>query len=244
MVGRVGDDPAGRSLVAGMVSEGIDVSAIGTDLGAATGLAVITLDDTAENAIVVSPGANANLSIADIDAAAGLIASAPLLLMQLEVPLDVVVRAADLANGIVVLNPAPARSLPGHLLERADVLIPNRSELSVLAGGAELSDLEKVVAAARSLTVATVIVTLGSQGSVGVSGDRTCAVEAPSVDAVDTVGAGDAFCAAVADAFARGAGLREAMEWATDAAALAVTRHGAQAAMPSRGEVLAFRSGG
>ena len=241
MVGRVGADDTGAALVAGMAAEGIDTSCITIDPDAGTGLAVITLDDAGENAIVVSPGANARLSAKDIEAATGVISSAAAVLLQLEIPLDAVQRAVELATGLVVLNPAPAQRLPRDLLDRVDVLIPNRSELGRLAGLPEPATSEEVAAAARAVG-GTVIVTLGSAGALAISDGRVYEVMPPLVEVVDTVGAGDAFCAGVADALSRGLDLEGALDWAISVGALAVTKEGAQPSMPTREAVLAFRA--
>lgn len=241
MVGRVGDDNFGSALIGGMAGDGVDTAHIGVDPEAGTGLAVITLDDDAENAIVVSPGANGRVTPADVEAAAGVIGRADAVLLQLEIPLNSVVRAAELATGVVVLNPAPARELPAQLLSNVGVLVPNRSELALLAQTSVPETIEAVVGAARSLDM-TVVVTLGSDGAVAVRGDEFHHVPAPRVEAVDTVGAGDAFCAGLTDAITRGSELREAVEWAVLVGALAVTKQGAQPSMPTREEVLFFAS--
>ncbi len=243
MVGRVGDDDFGRALVAGMAAEGVDTSHVATDAAAGTGLAVITLDDAAENSIVVSQGANALVSPADVEAAARPISTASVVLVQLEIPLAAVMRAAELATGLFVLNPAPARVLPPELLARVDVLVPNRSELGLLAGVPEPAGRDEVVAAASALG-GIVVVTLGSAGAMAVSDGRVIEVPPPFVEAIDTTGAGDAFCAGIADALDRGDDLERALHWAVQVGALAVTREGAQPSMPRRAEVLAFAASG
>ena len=243
MVGRVGDDAAGRTLLSGLTADGVDISGVQIDDEVGTGIALITLDDDAENAIVVSPGANGRVTAADVDAAADRVERAAVLLVQLEVPIEAVIRAVEIARGTVVLNPAPARPLPNDLLERVDILIPNRSELAVLAGAAaEPSSPAEVIAAAASLHgPAAIVVTLGADGALVVDGDEEpVAVPAPIIKPVDTVGAGDAFCGALADALARGNDLPAACQWAVNAGAVAATRRGAQPSLPTAAEVAAM----
>jgi ribokinase len=239
MVGRVGDDEAGRALRAGLAADGVDVSSVHVDDRVGTGLALITVDDAAENAIVVSSGANARMTAADVTAAADQVRHAAVVLVQLEIPVEAVVRAVELAAGLVVLNPAPARPLPDELFDRVDVLVPNRSELALLAGGDEPATPAEVVAAARRLrTSAAVVVTLGADGALVVAGDAApVVIAAPLIEPVDTVGAGDAFCGALADALARGEDLVAGCRWAVAAGASAATRPGAQPSLPTAAEV-------
>ncbi len=240
LVGSIGDDTFGHALRYGLETEGVDVRHVRVDREAETGVAVITLDADAENSIVVVPGANGRVSRGDVDAAAGVIEATPVVLLQLEIPLDAVLTAAALARGTVILNPAPARPLPASLLERADILVPNRSELGVLAGVAEPRTIDDVAAAAARLGHAAVVVTLGAGGALVRSGGDTRVVAAPQVDAVDTTGAGDAFCGALADAIASGLSLDEATRRGVAAGALAVTTDGAQPSMPSKAAVEAL----
>ena len=242
MVGRVGDDAAGTSLRGGLVAEDIDVRNVAIDPERATGTALITVDDEAENAIVVSSGANAAMSVADVTAAGDVIATAQVVLLQLEIPIEAVVAAASIASGTVVLNPAPATSLPDELLREVEVLVPNQGELAHLNGGP--GDVEQ---AAQRLAVdgRVVVVTLGAAGAYAARSDGGGHLApAPRVDARDTVGAGDCFCGALGAALARGDSLEAAMRFATHAAAIAVTRPGAQAAMPHLDEVRAFLGDG
>lgn len=215
-------------------SEGIDVSHVVRDPDAGTGLAVITVEDGGENSIVVSPGANARLSVDDVEAAAGLLAGATVVLLQLEVPRDAVYRAAELAGGTVILNPAPAAELPAGLTDHVDVLVPNRSELAFYAGAdGDVAD--------RAAALGTrVVVTLGAGGALVVAGGAATHVAAPAIDAVDATAAGDAFCGALADATTRGLDLVAATRWAVAAGAAAATRAGAQASLPSAADVAAL----
>jgi ribokinase len=236
MVGRVGDDEYGTTLIEGLSSEGVDTSQVGVDLSSPTGLAVITVDEQAENTIVVSPGANMKLRPGHLDQE--LIAGASVVLSQLEVPVDTVTYAARLSTGTFVLNPAPGRALPEELLDRVGVLIPNRSELGALTGRREPETIAEVADAAGALRVAgSVVVTLGSDGALLVQDDDVVVVPAPPVAAVDPTGAGDAFCGAMAHGLSASMDLEESVRRAVVAGALATTRPGAQSAMPRTAEV-------
>lgn len=239
MVGRVGDDEHGPGLRDGLAAEGIDVSGVSLDPNVPTGLALITVDGNAENTIVVSPGANATLAPEHLPN--GLVGGASVVLTQLEIPLDMVAVAARMCTGLFLLNPAPAASLSGELLGRVDVLIPNRSELATLASVEEPTDISEAVnAVARLHRAGPTVVTLGGEGALIVEGGESLHVPAAEVNSVDTTGAGDAFCGALADSLARGLGLEAAVERAVIAGAIATTRSGAQSAMPNDREVAAF----
>jgi ribokinase len=223
-VGRVGDDDAGRRLREGLAAEGVDVTHVRVDPDAPTGMALIAVDGAGENTIVVSPGANARVGAADVEAARDVLAGAAVTLVQHEVPDDAVAAAIAGAGGTVVLNPAPARPIAAPV----DVLVPNRGELEALAGRAG-----DPIALARSLDAArAVVVTLGSEGAAVIEGSRVERIPAPRVDAVDTTGAGDAFCGALAQALDAGADLVEAARWAVRAAAASVTKPGAEGGLP------------
>ena len=245
MVGRVGDDGFGAQQLANLSGLGIDVSHIRRDPGAATGVALIAVDEGGQNSIILASGANMRLAPADVEAAEEAIASAALLLLQLEVPLEVVEQAAALAraHGVtVVLNPAPARELPPSLLRQVDFLIPNESETALLTG-VQVEDMEAARQAAtrlRTAGVGTVILTLGERGALLV--DRMQATHIPGfqVEVVDTTAAGDAFVGGFAVALAEKQSLTEAVRFANAAGALAVTRLGAQPSLPTRVEVEAF----
>jgi ribokinase len=244
LIGRVGADGDGTSYLRALVAEGVDVEGVSVDIDVPTGQAFVFLGEDAENAIAVIPGANGNLSAEDVAAASDLLDRASVALAQLEVPLDAVKAAAQLCRGTFVLNPAPAKRLGQELLSRVDVIVPNRSELALLVGEAELTDVGGVIRQARRLRgPGAVVVTMGGEGAVLVNGDRELRIPAPEVDAVDTTGAGDAFCAALADALARGEALEEAVRWAVAAGAAAVTRVGAQTALPTADQVRGLAGG-
>ncbi len=226
-VGRVGADEAGAVLLAGLASEGVDTRWVAVDGAVPSGMAMITVDASGENSIVVVPGANHALDTRDVERARDALAHAAVTMLQLEVPLEAVARAAELAAGIVVLNPAPARSLPSGLLGSVDVLVPNEHELEVLVGSGDPE-------AARELDVQTVVVTLGADGAVIVTADELLAVPAPPVDAVDTTGAGDAFCGALAWALSQGRAIEDAVEVAVEVGAAATTARGARGGVPPR----------
>lgn len=236
MVGRVGADGFGTALRDGLADTGVDVSCVIVDDEVGSGLALINVDDSGENAISVSPGANARVSVFDVEGARGMIESASIVLLQLEVPLPAVTRAASLARGTVILNPAPAATLPEELLGHVDILVPNETELALLAGTGTRTE-DEVVAAARTLPVADVVVTLGARGALVVSRTEVKRVPPVAVVPVDTTGAGDAFCGALAAEMARGAYVQAAARFAGKVAAFAVTRRGAQASMPRRDEL-------
>jgi ribokinase len=228
-VGRVGDDDAGRRLRDGLAAEGVDVTHVRVDADAPTGVALIAVDRAGENTIVVSSGANARVSATDVEAARDVLANAAVTLVQHEVPEDAVAAAIASAGGTVVLNPAPARPIVAPV----DVLVPNRGELEALVGRAgDPVELARGLEAARA-----VVVTLGSEGAVVVEGDLVERTPAPKVDAVDTTGAGDAFCGALAQALDAGADLVEAARWAVRAAAASVATPGAQGGLPRRADV-------
>lgn len=244
MIGRVGDDESGRSLLARLEEAGVITSAVSIDPDHATGLAIITLDDAAENTIVVSPGANAHLSVAEIEASKVVLQEAAVTLVQLEVPLATVAATMAVAGGLMILNPAPAVSLPIELLTRVDVLVPNRSELASLTGTEEARTSGEAAEQAHSLRgPKAVVVTLGPEGAVLVQNGETTHVVAPTVVPRDTTGAGDAFCGALADALARGETIADAIRWAVHAGAFAATLPGAIASLPSAADIDSLMNG-
>ena len=237
MVGRVGSDDAGRTLRTALQEAGVDCRYLAVDGLAPSGLALIGVDRSGDNTIIVSPGANGRVGPDDVVAAASLLASAAVTLVQLEVPAMAVEAAVAASGGTVVLNPAPASLLSSALLERVDVLVPNRIELAQLAGSAEAGGLAAVEEMARGLPVPTVVVTLGADGALLVAGGDAVVLPAPPVEAVDTTGAGDAFCGAIAEALARGVAIDEAAARAVHAGSLATTRRGAQPSLPTGAQV-------
>lgn len=244
MIGRVGDDDWGRESTRSLADEGIDVSMVGVDRERATGIALITIDSTAENTIVVSAGANTGLGPDEVAAHADAIASAGVVLAQLEVPLETAAAVGSLVQGVFCLNPAPAHPLPAKVLDGVDVLIPNRSELALLAGVESITSPEEAIEAAISLRPGrSTVVTLGAEGAVLVEGNSSSHYPPYQVKAVDPTGAGDAFCGALAASISAGSSLSDAVRVASAAGALAVTRAGARAGMPDREQVESLIAG-
>ena len=241
-IAKVGRDMFGDNAVAGYEKEGIDTRTILRDDTAPSGIALITVDAQAKNSIVVVPGANNNLSTADVDALRDKIESAQYLLMQLETPVAVVAYAAETARraGVkVILNPAPAAELPAGLLDGLYMITPNRTEAQMLTG-IEISDWESAEQAAQALIgkgVQHVVLTLGSQGALVCDGRSFARIPARKVKAVDTTAAGDTFNGAMCVALSEGASLSDAVRFASRASAIAVTRLGAQASIPYRKEL-------
>lgn len=236
-VARVGADELGEAAVARLAAEGIDVNRVERDPDQATGVALIMVGEGGENAISVAPGANALLSVEDVETARAVIESADVLLTQLETPLPAVERAATIASAAgvtVILNPAPARRLPDSLLALVDVLTPNEGEAAYLSGEA------RPAAAASKLRdhgATTVVVTLGAEGALIVAEGREASVPGFPVTAVDTTAAGDAFSGSLAVSLAEGLDLALAVRRACAAGALATTVHGARPSLPVRAQV-------
>jgi len=240
MVGCVGDDEAGRDLLAALAADGVDHARVRVAGDAPSGTALILVSDDGENQIVVSPGANARLTPGDVAAAEATLAAAAVTLLQLEVPLETVAAAAGTAGGRVVLNPAPVRPLPDDLLGRVDVLVPNRVELAQLTGGPAPDTVEEAARLAGRLPARAVVVTLGADGALVVEDGQASHVPAVPVRPVDTTAAGDAFCGGLADALAGGADLQEAARRAVRVAAAACLRRGAQASLPTPADLAAL----
>ncbi|MEM1434249.1 MAG: ribokinase [Pseudomonadota bacterium] len=240
LVACIGDDAYGREALAGFEADGIDVSGVTVLSDARTGAALIFIDDQGENCIGISAEANAALAIERVEAASMQIAAADWLLMQLEVPLPAVQRAVEIAKAAgtrVALNPAPAAGpLPSALLQQVDLLTPNQTEARTLLPDSVQTD-EAAARALLALGVGTVIVTQGAAGALLVEPAGTTPVPGIAARVVDTVGAGDCFNGVLVAELARGATLPEAMAFATRAAAIAVTREGAQTSMPLRSEI-------
>jgi ribokinase len=217
----------------------VDHTFVTQDPQAATGVALIVVDDAGQNSIVVASGANMRLSPADVDAAETAVAAADVLLLQLESPLETVIRAAEAAHaqGVkVILNPAPARSLPPSLLSLVDVLIPNESETALLTDMpvGNQAEAEAAAMALRELGVGTVILTLGERGALLAGEEGTQLLPAFDVTPLDTTAAGDAFVGGFAVALAEGKAPVEAVRWGNAAGALATTQLGAQPSLPTR----------
>ena len=249
MVGRVGEDAFADVLVDNLKSSGVDTGFVQRDSNSPTGVALIVVDDAGENIIVVASGANMQVTEADVAAAEQEIASSDVLLLQLEVPLPVVTRAAQIAKANevkVILNPAPARKLPPELLQFVDVLVPNESETELLTG-IEVGSRAEYANAARQLLsagVSSVVMTLGSRGSFLASSSTDLdSIAAFNIEPIDTTAAGDAFLGGLAVTIGEGGSLPEAVRIGNAAGALAAMRFGAQTSLPSRIEVLQLIDG-
>jgi len=244
-IARVGDDDFGARALAAFEAEGIDTRFVIRAPAAPSGIALITVDERGENSISVASGANALLSAADVDAAGEAFAAADIVLVQLESPLATVeaaVREAGAKGVPVVLNPAPARELDDALLAEVSVLTPNEHEAKHLTG-ITVKDEGSARDAARRLRdrgPATVIVTLGERGVFALAAGFDEYAPAFKVEAVDTTAAGDVFNGALAVALAEKRPLPDALRFAQAAAAISVTRPGAQPSAPTRAEIETF----
>ena len=245
IVGRVGHDIFGGMLLEGLRAEKVKTEHVIRDPTTHTGVALIMVDKRGSNLIAVSSGADEKCSPSDVDAALDTISDAEVVLLQLEIPLNTVEHAINLAKRagpLVILNPAPARPLPRRMLEKVDILVPNALEACYLTK-VRVHDVPSAVKAGRrllSMGVKDVLVTLGRMGVVVVSEEETTHLRGVRVKTVDTTGAGDAFCGTLAYGLAKGMRLHDAAELANNAAALSTTRLGAQEAMPTLEELHRF----
>ena len=248
-VGRVGDDEAGGRLRHTLSRDGVDTAHLRTTRETASGCALILVDSRGQNSIVVSPGANARVTPADVDAAEKLIRSAAAVLLQLEIPLPTVRHALAMCRRLGVTSildpaPVPPRGLPRALLAAADVLTPNEPESLQLLGATPPANARRAPRpsdVARTLIsrgASTVVLKLGPRGAAAATraGDFHSA-RPYRVRAVDTTAAGDAFNGALAVAMAEGRPLPDAIDFANAAGALCCTKRGAQPALPTRAEV-------
>ena len=243
MIGCLGDDAFGDETLVALAAEGIAVEGIRRVAGISSGVALILVDAGGENCIAVASGANARLGAEDAARSAELLSPDGVLLVQLESPLETAVAAARAARGAgarVILNPAPARDLPDELLGLVSVLTPNESEAERLAGIPVHGErgLERAASALLARGVGAVVVTLGAAGAYVATAEHRESVPGRAVEARDTTGAGDVFSGALAVALAEGQPVRDAVRFANAAAAISVTRDGAQPAAPFRAEIL------
>ena len=238
LLARVGDDAHGRLLLDSQRAAGVDTVGVLVG-GAPTGVALITVDPSGDNSIVVSPGANGKLTPEDVRAAVSLFHASRVVSAQLEIPLETVVEVVrSLAPGSrFVLNPSPPRPLPTEVLAACDPLIVNEHEARVIAGGSLDGSPEDWAMALLALGPRSVVITLGAEGALVASADRTARIPAVKVEAVDTTGAGDAFTAALAWRLGLGEPAPEAAAYAARVGAAAVTKEGAQVSFPTAEEV-------
>jgi ribokinase len=252
MIGRVGNDSFGPFLTENLKSNRVNTTHVRTD-DSATGTAIIIVDASGQNSIVLSPGANGNVSSADVEGASTL--TPRLLLLQLEIPIPTVFQAAQYAkaNGIrVILNPAPAQSIPNELIALADFIIPNETELGLLTSH-EVTDIASAEEAAKILLkqgARNIIVTLGSNGALIVTGDKSMHIPSFKVDVLDTTAAGDAFIGGLASKLIdfdlkkelSDNEFEQAVRYACACGAFAVTKFGAQPSLPTKKEIEKFLS--
>jgi len=244
-IARVGDDLFGRQAIDGFKRDAINVEFVLRDRNAPSGVALITVSSEGANSIAVAPGANAKLTPADVRAAEKVIRAADVAILQLETPLETVAAAVEIAHSAgvpVILNPAPAQPLPDDLLRRVSILTPNESEAQLLTG-IEVNGREGAQRAADALIskgVRTVLITLGAEGCLVASAGSSDLVAGFRVKAVDTTAAGDVFNGSLAVALAEKKPLPDAVRFANAAAAISVTRLGAQPSAPHRNEIEDF----
>jgi ribokinase len=241
-IGCVGDDEFGRKALAGLARDGIDVTHVRIDQEAPSGVALIAVDESGENSISVAAGANSCLLPEHLDEARDAFSGVDVVLLQLEVPVEAVVRAAQLgraAGAHVILNPAPARPLPSDLFKCVSTIVPNETETEGLTGILPQSRSDAEAAAEKLVAqgVERVVLTLGDRGALLVAPGIVERVPALCVQAVDTTAAGDAFCGALAASPELGDSAPLAVAFACAAAACAVTRQGAQPSMPYLEEI-------
>ncbi|MFE9681768.1 ribokinase [Streptomyces sp. NPDC006285] len=242
LLARVGDDAHGRLLLDSQRAAGVDTAGVLVG-GAPTGVALITVDPSGDNSIVVSPGANGRLTPDDVraPAASALLSASRVVSAQLEIPLETVEEVVrGLRSGSrFVLNPSPPRELPAAVLAACDPLIVNEHEARVVLGADAGKTPEEWAGALLALGPRSVVVTLGEEGALAADTSGTVRVPAVRVDAVDTTGAGDSFTAALAWRLGAGESLADAAAYAARVGAVAVTREGAQASFPTAEEVAA-----
>jgi ribokinase len=246
MVGRVGADAFGPELRQNLEAAGVDTSPVFTDTTVSSGVAIIAVDDQAQNNIIIIPGANGQVGAEDVQRLEQNLPGAKVLLLQLEVPLEAVTAAAQLArqHGVtVILDPAPARDLPLELYAVVDLLTPNEVEAAQLVGFSVKTpaDADRAATVLRGRGVETVIIKMGALGVfyAQASGEKSF-VPAFKVEAIDTVAAGDAFNGGLAAGLVAGKALPEAIRWGAAVGALSATKRGAQPSMPTQAEFEAF----
>lgn len=238
--GKVGDDLFGNELLRSLVKNGINVEEVERVQGSPSGIASIWVAENGENAIVYVPGANALVDTAYVDQVLPGLATAKILLLQFEIPLETVaylLRRLPPKSPIVILDPAPAQDISALPLERVDIITPNRGELSALTGE---EDLEEAARRLLALGVGQVVCKVGAEGAFLIEKNGIRHVPSFHIDPVDTTAAGDAFNGALAVALAEGKDIEEAVHFANAAGALAATRPGAQPSLPTRQEVEAL----
>ncbi|MGO1561399.1 Ribokinase [Actinomycetales bacterium JB111] len=244
VVGRLGKDPFAEEFREFLLAEGIDDSGVRIDPEHGTGVGLPYVQEDGQNSITIVPRANLAVTEGDVEAAREQIEQAEVLLVGLEIPMPAVVRAAQLgraAGTTVVLNPAPFHPVPPELLDSVDIVVPNEVELRQMVPG--VPDPTEAALALHDQVGCALVVTCGSQGLIVVERGSARTVPAHRVEAVDTIGAGDAFCGCLGARLALGDPLDEAIDYANAAAALSVTRSGGAPSVPSAAETTRFIDG-
>lgn len=246
MIARVGDDAFGSALLLGLAGHGVKTGAVLHTMSCSSGLAIVNVEASGENSIVAVPGANGRVTTDDVNNHAAVIESADVLLVQFEIPLETVARAMEIARERkipIILDPAPAKASPPGELFKVDYACPNETEAEALTGIA-ISDTQSATAAAtrlKQMGVRTPIVTLGKSGALFLNeANEAEVIRAPSVQAVDTTAAGDAFAGALTVGIGRGLSAADAVKMACRAGAWAATKLGAQPSMPSAEDLASF----
>jgi ribokinase len=245
MIGMLGKDSFGDTLLSVIKKDGVDISGIGRCKDISTGIATIVVDDDANNSIIVVPGANFEIEKKDIDANIKLYENSEIVVHQLETPLDIVEYSLKISKKMgktTILNPAPAKAMSDEIIKNVDYLIPNETELELLAG-VPVKNKEDILKACRKIMakgVKKLIVTLGSKGAIYVDEKGSKEFGVYKVDAVDTTAAGDSFIGGLTAAISKGEPLEKAMEFAAKVGAITVTREGAQTSLPTLDEVINF----
>ena len=245
MIGKVGEDGFGQTLINALKNDKVDTTYIKTTKGA-TGVALITVDNNAQNSIVVSPGANFEVKEEDIDNNIEAIKNSDIVVLQLETPLNTIkyaLKKSKELNKYTILNPAPALKLDDEIIKNVDLLTPNETELEIISGVSieTEEDIQKAAQIMIEKGVKELIVTLGSKGSLYINKEKSIFKKAYKVEAVDTTAAGDSYTAALAVALSKDKSIEEAMDFASKVGALSVLKEGAQSSLPTLEDVENFR---
>lgn len=245
MIGKVGEDGFGQTLINSLKNDKVDTTYIQTAKGA-TGVALITVDKNAQNSIVVSPGANFEVKEDDIDNNIEAIKNSDIVVLQLETPLNTIKYALNKAkelNKYTILNPAPAVKLDDEIIKNVDLLTPNETELEIISGVSieTEEDIQKAAQIMIEKGVKELMVTLGSKGSLYINKEKSMFKKAYKVEAVDTTAAGDSYTGALAVALSQDKNIEDAMDFASKVGALSVLKEGAQSSLPTLEDVKNFR---
>ncbi len=244
MIGKVGKDSFGDTLINALKNDNVDTNYIKKVEGP-TGVAMITVDKNAENSIVVAPGANFKVYTNDIDENISAIENSDIVVVQLETPLETInyaLKKAKELNKYTILNPAPAVKLEDEIIENVDLLTPNETELEILSG-VTINNEDDILKAAKTMIdkgVKELIVTLGSKGSLYINNEKSMFKKSYKVEAVDTTAAGDSYTGALSVAFSKDESIEEAMDFASKVGALCVMKEGAQSSLPKLQDVENF----